>query len=342
MRIYVSSTLTDLYEHREAVKRVIESLKDMNFEYVGIEYLDTSIQPPLDVCLRAVGDSQLLILLIGWRYGYVPEGYEKSLMELEYDIAVKNKISVLTYMMDDRHPVSPKFIDTGEGAERLRHFRGRLKREKVVRTFGSPEDLAQKVSIDLSYYYTKLVSEIAEDIIDKPQLKRELESYKEESAIYVSTIDALRQRLENIVPAEPIWNTRNFKIDTTFCFVLMPFQERFFCVYEEAILPALNSAGLRGIHAGEIFDNREIIEDIWESICTARLIIADVTGRNPNVFYELGVCHTLGKEVIVLTQNCNDVPFDIRHRRFLEYDETKLHTLKTKLEKTVKNVILRS
>jgi len=60
------------------------------------------------------------------------------------------------------------------------------------------------------------------------------------------------------------------------------------------VLPAVEAAGLRGIHAGQIFDNREIIEDIWESICMCRIVVADVTDRNPNVFYKLGICHTLG------------------------------------------------
>jgi hypothetical protein len=122
----------------------------------------------------------------------------------------------------------------------------------------------------------------------------------------------------------------------------MPFQDAFFGVYENGILPATQAAGLRCAHAGEIFDNREIIEDVWESICTARLIVADVTGRNPNVFYELGICHTLGKEVVVLTQNREDVPFDIRHRRYLDYEVNKWHSLKERLEKTIKNILVRT
>jgi hypothetical protein len=113
-------------------------------------------------------------------------------------------------------------------------------------------------------------------------------------------------------------------------------------VFEEGILPSVQAAGLRGVHAGQIFDNREIVEDIWELICTARLIVADVTGRNPNVFYELGICHTLGKEVIVITQAAADVPFDIRHRRFIEYDPVKIASLKARLQQTVQRVLTRN
>lgn len=342
MRIYVSSTSSDLAEHREAVKKAIESLKDLNFEYVGVEYYNADSQQSVETLLSKLEDATFLVLLVGWRYGYVPVGHEKSLIELEYDAAVENRVTVLCYMIDENYPFPPKFFDTGKGAEKLKQFKERLKQERVFRYFGSPEDLAQKLTADLSNWWHKPINQAAEDSFARPILEQELNRYKQENSIYLSTIDSLRSKLENIVPADPIWVTRNFKIDTTFCFALLPFQENFFCVYEEAILPAINGAGLRGMHAGEIFDNREIIEDIWESICTARLIIADVTGRNPNVFYELGVCHTLGKEVIVLTQSSVDVPFDIRHRRFIEYESNKLASLKTKLERTVKQVLLRS
>lgn len=267
---------------------------------------------------------------------------KKSIVELEYEAALEDGMAVLPYFIDDDFPIPAKYFDTGENADKLRRFKDRIKSEKLVKTFTGPEDLAQKIVIDLTYYYRKPMNEAAEDILARPLLEQELRRCKEDSSLYASTINALRKRLENIVPAEPIWISRDFKIDDTLGFVLMPFQERFFCVYEDAIQPALNSAGLRGMHAGEVFDNREIVEDIWESISKARLIIADVTGRNPNVFYELGICHTLGKEVIVLTQSSADVPFDIRHRRFIEYDTSKLTSLKTRLEKTVKQVLVRT
>jgi nucleoside 2-deoxyribosyltransferase len=53
----------------------------------------------------------------------------------------------------------------------------------------------------------------------------------------------------------------------------------------------------------------------------AEIIVADVTGRNGNVFYELGMAHTIGKPVIIITQNKEDVPFDLRHLRFFKYSD---------------------
>lgn len=121
---------------------------------------------------------------------------------------------------------------------------------------------------------------------------------------------------------------------------MMPFADQFFLNYEEAIRPALEAAGLRGVHAGEIFGTREIMEDIWESICTARVVIADVSGRNPNVFYELGIAHTMGKECVVLTQASHDVPFDITSRRYIQYDPTKRVALRDRIERTLKSILL--
>lgn len=342
MKVYISSTFSDLAEHRRAVQKAIESLKADNFEYTDIHALSPEEQPPLETCLKAVSESQFFVLLLGWRYGYVAEGLNKSISELEYEAAVKNGLVILPYIIDENYAIPAKFIDKGESAKRLLHFKQQLREKRLLKYFTSPKNLSSQVIIDLSTYSRKSLREGAQDIIDKPYLEKELSRCKNELSQYDRTISALRTRLASVVPAIPIWNTRNFITDTTLCFVLMPFQDDFFSVYEEGILPALDGAGLRGLHAGEIFDNREIIENIWESICTARIIIADVTGRNPNVFYELGICHTLGKEVVIITQNGEDVPFDIRHRRYLIYNPTRLVALKNNLEKTIQKVILRS
>jgi hypothetical protein len=82
------------------------------------------------------------------------------------------------------------------------------------------------------------------------------------------------------------------------------------------------------------------MEDIWESICTARVVVADVTGRNANVFYELGIAHTMGKDCVVITQAPQDVPFDITSRRYIQYDPTKRVALRDRLERTLKSILV--
>lgn len=105
-------------------------------------------------------------------------------------------------------------------------------------------------------------------------------------------------------------------------FVLMPFEEAFYPVFDDHIIKVCNKLSLDCKRADNIFGSSEIIDDIWELICNSNIIIADCTGRNPNVFYELGMAHTLGKKVIVITQNADDIPFDIRHIRYIKYKYT--------------------
>ena len=91
------------------------------------------------------------------------------------------------------------------------------------------------------------------------------------------------------------------------CFVIMPFGIGFDDLYEKVYVPAIQSQGLSPLRADEIYDNQPIIRDITQSIHHAKVILADVTGRNPNVNYELGIAHALKKEVILLTAEAKDV-----------------------------------
>lgn len=61
------------------------------------------------------------------------------------------------------------------------------------------------------------------------------------------------------------------------------------------------------------------MEDVWLAIGEAEIIIADCTGRNPNVFYEVGLAHALSKETILITRDLDDIPFDLRHLRIIAY-----------------------
>lgn len=98
-----------------------------------------------------------------------------------------------------------------------------------------------------------------------------------------------------------------------FCFVLMPFEPSFSDVYEIGIKETCTTAGAYCERVDEqIFDGR-ILDRIYNQISKADFIIADMTGRNANVFYEVGYAHALGKRTILLTQKSDDIPFDLKH-----------------------------
>jgi hypothetical protein len=102
----------------------------------------------------------------------------------------------------------------------------------------------------------------------------------------------------------------------------MPFHEALTAVYEHGIKPLVESMGMQCRRADEMYSAQGILGDIWESMQTAEIVIADLTGKNPNVMYELGLCHALWKRVILLSQNRDDVPFDLRAWRVIWYDFT--------------------
>ncbi|MBN2156659.1 MAG: hypothetical protein JW776_11515 [Candidatus Lokiarchaeota archaeon] len=123
------------------------------------------------------------------------------------------------------------------------------------------------------------------------------------------------------------------------CFVLMPFDPQYLEIYEDVIKPLLSELGINCVRADELYGSRAIIQDIWKSIQIAGLIIADMTEKNPNVFYELGLSHAIGKKVILITQSIEDVPFDLRHLRCIVYEHNLRGAIKLKeqLRKTITN-----
>jgi hypothetical protein len=123
----------------------------------------------------------------------------------------------------------------------------------------------------------------------------------------------------------------------------MPFGAPFDGYYEQIIKPVANDLGRRAVRSDELYGTRAIVEDIWSQIWRATVVIADVTDKNPNVNYELGLCHALGVPTVLLTKRIEDVPFDYRHRRCIVYDtniagwEAKL---RTDLRHTIESVFV--
>ena len=105
------------------------------------------------------------------------------------------------------------------------------------------------------------------------------------------------------------------------CFVMMPFADPIGGYYKSIYEAAITKAGLRPVRADdEIFVTGKIIDQVWSGITAAKVLVAELTGRNPNVFYELGLAHALNKPVVLVSSNQADVPFDLQHIRVIYYD----------------------
>lgn len=113
---------------------------------------------------------------------------------------------------------------------------------------------------------------------------------------------------------------RSYQIDPNSCFVLMPFTEpwsaRIFRLIREVVEPL----GYNCRRADDYY-GRVVLEDVWRRINEAAFIIADLTSHNPNVLYELGIAHTLGKDIIPILQTHSQIPFDQQPFRALFYED---------------------
>lgn len=126
------------------------------------------------------------------------------------------------------------------------------------------------------------------------------------------------------------------------CFTVMPFGGWFDDYYESIYKPAIEHAGLGACRADDLYRPSTIVTDIWTYTKSAKLILADLSGKNPNVFYELGLAHALAKPAILVTESMDDVPFDLRALRVLQYDKNQPRwgeQLQEKITASIKEVV---
>jgi nucleoside 2-deoxyribosyltransferase len=102
----------------------------------------------------------------------------------------------------------------------------------------------------------------------------------------------------------------------------MPFAACFDAIWQSIIREAVLEQGDECVRADDASAPGYIITEMLDHIRRADYLICDLTGRNPNVYYELGFAHALGKPAILLTQCLIDVTFDVRYQRVLEYEDT--------------------
>ena len=107
------------------------------------------------------------------------------------------------------------------------------------------------------------------------------------------------------------------------CFVVMPFGDTTLdMVYDYIVRPIIGNCGLACERGDDVFGSNMVMDDIRASIEAAAIVVADLTGRNANVFYEIGIAHAINKPVLLMAQSIEDVPFDLRHRRVLLYRDS--------------------
>ena len=124
------------------------------------------------------------------------------------------------------------------------------------------------------------------------------------------------------------------------CFVMQPFAIPLGDYYEKVYKPAIEKAGLKPVRAdADIFGTGKIMDQVWNGINAAKVLVAELTSRNPNVFYELGLAHALKKPVVLISAREDDVPFDLQHIRVIYYDVNDPFWGAKLIEKVAENIL---
>jgi len=108
-------------------------------------------------------------------------------------------------------------------------------------------------------------------------------------------------------------------------FMVMPFKDQLAeDAYTHSTRPVIDSCGLKIIRADEIFSPNPVFDDILASLEQAIIVIVDISGHNPNCFYELGVAHTLkpSRTIMITHDDYDKSPFDVAHFRIIKYQNT--------------------
>ena len=122
--------------------------------------------------------------------------------------------------------------------------------------------------------------------------------------------------------------------------VMMPFTAEFHPVYD-AVKLACGRLRLDALRVDEIYGPTHIINDVFRVIEQSKLVVRDLSGRNPNVLYETGLAHARNRDVVLIVQNDEDVPFDLRHIRYVRYlpNQQGLENLAKDLAETIRVVV---
>lgn len=305
---------------------------------------------------QLIRQSDIFLGLYGTDYGTVPTGETASYTELDYQFAIANEKPVLLFMMegankseDERQKsflehlmqqhVLTKFRDEIDLEAKVKIAIDNYNRTKKLRRLLPPEPKfrdkstrpqaparrEEKTAADLSdEELESLVSRslgMAQDDIEQI-VRRALEihsaSQQQEQAKVVQDHD-------NRITVSPLWGEpiRRSQFNSDI-FMIMPFREQYNAIYTNIIQPVSAELNLT-IKRGDEFSSTRgsIMQEVWAALNACRLVLVETTEINANVYYELGIAHTLGKPAILLTQTreVEKLPFDLRHLRFVVYDD---------------------
>jgi hypothetical protein len=175
-----------------------------------------------------------------------------------------------------------------------------LRRLGILEFEGNPREEPEHDSIYVSHFWMKLQAELGLSLSDLVKICRAGQG----------------------LPVTPFLGRPPKRKDHPDIFVIMPFKEQYDVVYRDHVKKVANKLRLSIKRADETLNSGDIMKGIWADIFYSNVVIADCSERNANVFYELGIAHTLGKQVVMIRKKGTAAPFDIVGLKWIEYEYT--------------------
>lgn len=221
---------------------------------------------------------------------------------------------------------------------------GKFERMAYLIAFNSSQEECEKklkenlhvISLEIDEARTKneALTEIFQDIQERVDIREGVKFRAARPEIFESVSTEVFEQTSRGEDASSLLTS-----SSNLCFVMMPFGNATDWIYRDFIRPVAEQFGLSVVRADEIYSPGVITEQIRVAIQQSRLCIADVSNRNPNVLYEVGIAHTLGKPTIILTREIGDVPFDLARLRMIKYDPQNIQTARLDLERAIQHVL---
>lgn len=298
---------------RDFVSRLVKDL-----EHVGLTvFFDQRIKPGdswVKALSSAIESARYVLVVLS------PEALESDWIRQEINIGLEHeareKAKVIPLMVRECDP--PPFLANKTWADFTKNYEGGLQALLPALTQAIDNEATEGLPGNIE-------GEL--DPAEIAQLRAELKEA-------VSMFKGGAQQSKSA--PEPLPSNRSRRT----CFIVMPFgDEQLQIVYEDFVKPIIEDKCDMDCERGDdVFGSSVIMDDIKNSIDRADIVVADLTGKNANVFYEVGICHTLDKPVLLMAQSIEDIPFDLRHRRVLLYEYSPRGC--KKLEKTLQENLL--
>ncbi len=344
-RVFISTTVDeDSDAYTQTVKQALWQLKDFPVAPMTMADLAKGTQDPEFIIRQTLDDTDIFIGVYATTFGEYEHLNIGDLIEYEYRYAQERGIPTLIFIP----------ADASQTDKQLVAFKQFIKERQIVHSFTNLEDLQAQlvVAVTTQRIHQRKMPPIVPPLSGLRQeqtqptttgefetdVRRAYDLIADDIEDTVRRAITVQDARKQIMPppltggaghemtVNPIFGNPNNNIQfQSDIFMITPFREEFDAVYQNVIVPTVTGMNLT-IKRGDEFHSvsGQIMSEVWAAINACRLVIVETTQENANVYYELGIAHTLGKPAILITQGTQieDFPFDIRHLRFIVYKNT--------------------